>query len=150
MNAQEWVEGLRPWLRAEHAPAFGAAWEWLGARCRTEEERRLAPALLLLLSPLNALVTPCRPAAGACVNFQVTLSRQGVAGPERVRLVVRAGSGVQALRPSGVQADSPKRLKARTPEHLTLWLDAGGVVDDPLGSAARVLAALLDAAGDRV
>src|SRR6266852_3446586 len=106
MTAEEWVETLRPWLRAEHAPAFGAAWEWLGPRCRTEEERRLAPALLLLLSPLNALVTPCRPAAGSCVNLQVTLSRQGVAGPERVRLMVRAGSGVQAFRRSGVQDDS--------------------------------------------
>src|SRR5947207_551835 len=98
MNPEEWVEGLRPWVRADHAPAIGAAWEWLGPRCRTEEERWLGPALLLLLSPLNALVTPCRLAAGSRVNFQVTLSRQTVAGPERVRLVVRARSGAQAFR----------------------------------------------------
>src|SRR6266568_6323329 len=160
MDSEEWVEGLRPWLRAEHAPSFEAALEWLWPRCRTAEERSLAPALLLLLSPLNALVVPCRPAAGSCVNFQVTLSRQGVAGPERVRLTVRAESGVQggstrfAGTRSGVQAGSPERLTARpgTREaggpRLTLWLDAGAVADDPLGSAARVLGALLDAAGE--
>src|SRR6266851_3568236 len=103
MNRVDWVEGLWPWVRAEHGPALEAAWAWLGPRCRTEEERRLAPALLLLLSPLNALVTPCRPVVGSCVNLQVALSRQGVVGPERARLVVRAGSGVQA--------GSPERLK---------------------------------------
>ena len=154
MDSKEWVAGLRPWLRAEHAPSFEAALEWLWPRCRTDEERSLAPALLLLLSPLNALVVPCRPAAGSCVNFQVTLSRQGVAGPERARLTVRAESGVQgsstrfAGTRSGVQAGSPERMNARTPERLTLWLDEAAVADDPLGSAARVQGALLDAAGE--
>jgi len=154
MDSEVWVEGLRPWLRAEHAPSFEAALEWLWPRCRTDEERSLAPALLLLLSPLNALVVPCRPAAGSCVNFQVTLSRQGVAGPERARLTVRAESGVQggstrfAGTRSGVQAGSPERMNARTPERLTLWLDEAAVADDPLGSAARVQGALLDAAGE--
>ena len=142
MDSEEWVEGLRPWLRAEHAPSFEAALEWLWPRCRTAEERSLAPALLLLLSPLNALVVPCRPAAGSCVNFQATLSRQGVAGPERVRLTVRAESGVQGFRRSRVQADSPERLNARpgTREaggpRLTLWLDAGAVADDPAAPRA--------------
>jgi hypothetical protein len=149
MNPEEWVEGLRPWLRAEHAPAFGAAWEWLEPRCRTEEERRLAPALLLLLSPLNALVTPCRPVRGSSVNFQVTLSRQGVAGPERVRLVVRAERGPSAVgcQPSVEAGSSPPTADSRQPT-AQLWLDAGGVLDDPVGSAARVLAALLVAAGE--
>src|SRR5258708_18140918 len=101
MTAEEWTETLRLWLREAHAPAFDAALEWLWPRCRTEEERSFAPALLLLLSPLNALVAPCRPIAGSCVNFQVTLSRQGAAGPERVRLMVRAGEGVQQGSASG-------------------------------------------------
>jgi len=148
VNSEEWVEGLWPWVRAEHRPTLAAAWGWLGARCRTEGGRRLAPALLLLLSPLNALVIPCRPMVGSCVNFQVTLSRQGVAGPERVRLAVRAGSGVQALRCSGVQGGSLEREDAPLREGLTLWLDAGAVADDPLGSAARVLGALLEAGGE--
>src|SRR5438445_5140841 len=143
MDSEVWVEGLRPWLRAEHAPSFEAALEWLWPRCRTEEERLLAPALLLLLSPLNALVAPCRPAAGSSVNFQVTLSRQGAAGPERVRVTVRAAPGVQAFRRSGVQASAPslpERPNARTPERLTLWLDSPA---GPLECAARVLDALL-------
>jgi hypothetical protein len=167
VNSKEWVEELRPWVRAEHRPAFESAWAWLGPRCRTEEERRLAPALLLLLSPLNALVTPCRPAAGSCVNFQVTLSRQGMAGPERVRLVVRTRSGVQAFRRSGVRNDwsdpselsdpsdpsdtsapAPERPNASTPEHPTLWLDAGAIADDPLAGAVRVLAALLESGSE--
>src|SRR3989442_15382991 len=100
MDSEVWVEGLRPWLRAEHAPSFEAALEWLWPRCRTDEERSLAPALLLLLSPLNALVVPCRPAAGSCVNFQVTLSRQGVAGPGRGR--GRRWGGYRAQRIRGV------------------------------------------------
>src|SRR5205085_980677 len=62
-------DAIRPWLRESHGPAFEAALEWLWPRCRTEEERFLAPALLLLLSPFNALVAPCRPAPGSCVNL---------------------------------------------------------------------------------
>src|SRR6266498_4736959 len=84
---------IRPWLRPEHARAYEAAVEWLAPRCRTDEERRLAPALLLALAPLNALVAPCRPVEGSAINFQVTLSREGASGPERVRVTVRAGSG---------------------------------------------------------
>src|ERR1700730_1989892 len=139
MSAEEWTETLRPWLREAYAPAFEAALDWLWPRCRTEEERSLAPALLLLLSPLNALVAPCRPVAGSCVNFQVTMSRLDGDGAERVRLTVRAGNkGVQdAARPD------PEHPNTRIPEHLTVWLDASEVSADPLDCAARVLERLL-------
>jgi hypothetical protein len=147
VNSEEWMEGLWPWVRGEHRPALESAWGWLGPRCRTEEERRLAPVLLLLLSPLNALLIPCRPVVGSCVNFQVTLSRQGVVGPERVRLVVRAGRGLSAVgcRPS-VEASSLSPTADSRPPTAELWLDADAAADDPLGSAAQVLGALLDAA----
>src|SRR5437868_10756526 len=136
MNAQEWHETIRPWLRDTHAPAFEAALEWLLPRCRTPEERILAPALLLLLSPFNALVAPCRPAAGSCVNFQITLSRFGAAGPERVRLTVRSGSGAS-------ESETASQQPAAS-DHPELCLNASSVIADPLGSAARVLGALLD------
>ena len=131
MTAEEWTETLRPWLREGHAPAFEAALDWLWPRCRTEEERCLAPALLLLLSPLNALVAPCRPTTGSCVNFQVTLSWQSTAGPERVRLTVRAGE--KAVREGEAPGSGP----------LTLWLDSSTLSAAPLECAARVLGALL-------
>lgn len=138
MTAEEWTETLRPWLREAHAPAFDAALEWLRPRCRTEEEQLLAPALLLLLSPLNALVAPCRPIAGSCVNFQVTMSRQSAAGPERVRLTVRAGESVQEIGGSGVQeGEAPGSVP------LTLWLYSSTTSAAPLECAARVLGALL-------
>src|SRR5437868_5891904 len=135
MNAQEWHETIRPWLRDTHAPAFEAALEWLLPRCRTPEERILAPALLLLLSPFNALVAPCRPASGSRVNFQVTLSRHGTAGPERVRLTVRAVAGAS-------ENEAAIQDPAAT-DHPELCLNAVAVSADPLGSAARVLGALL-------
>src|SRR5438270_597224 len=93
MSGDDLGTRVRAWLRDTHAPAYEAALEWLLPRCRTEEERCLAPALLLLLSPLNALVVPSRPVAESCVNFQVTLSRQGATGPERRRVTVRAVQG---------------------------------------------------------
>ena len=135
MSAKGWEEMLRPWLRETHGPAFDAALEWLLPRCRTEEERILAPTLLLMLSPFNALVAPCRPAAESRVNFQVTLSRQGAAGPERVRLTVRAGSGV---REGGSDIEEMEGLVC--PE---FFLDSRTVTTDPLGSAARVIEVLL-------
>ena len=143
MTGREWVERLRPWLRETHAPAFEAALAWLWPRCRTEEERLLAPVLLFLLSPLNALVAPCRPIAGSCVNFQVTLSRHGANGPERVRLTVRAGEkGVQVFRCSGVQEGIGGK-----PKHWTVCLDPAALTADPLGCAAHVLVALLQPQG---
>jgi len=141
VSPEEWREAIRPWLREAHGPAFDAALEWLWPRCRTEEERLLAPALLLLLSPLNALVAPCRPVAGSCVNFQVTLSRPGTAGPERVRLTVRAGGQDQASRHS--EADRIVRGDPEAPESAELALDLVLVAADPLGAAAHVLKELL-------
>jgi hypothetical protein len=144
MNSDGSADTLRPWLRESHAPAYEAALEWLLPRCRTPEERALAPALLLLLSPLNALVVPCRPVAGSRVNFQVTLSRAGAGGRERLRLTVRAGSGVQAGCPLGERSG----VQEAQSERLELWLDAAAVADDPLTGAARVLAAVLEKGGD--
>jgi hypothetical protein len=152
MTGQEGREAIEPWLRPEHARAYAAALEWLLPRCRTEEERCLAPALLLLLAPLNALVVPCRPLANSPVNFQVTLSREGAAGPIRRRLTVRASEGGGAQTSGGASAgvqtsvcesrgtDTHDGEPTALPE---LWLDAALVRDDPLGSAARVLEALL-------
>lgn len=126
---------IQPWLRPEHAPAYAAALDWLLPRCRTEEERALAPVLLLLLAPFNALVAPCRPVAGSPVNFQVTLSRGGTAGPERVRLTVRAGPA--AAIHSGM---APPGQGSGVPD---LWLESTTLLLDPMGSAARVLGMLI-------
>jgi hypothetical protein len=131
---EERIASIRPWLRDTHAPAFEAAMEWLLPRCRTEEERALAPALLLLLSPFNALVAPCRPVAGSSLNFQVTLSHSGPDGPQRVRLTVQA-----APAPS---RDLPELIQEAV-GHPVLVLAAALVRDEPLVGAARVLEALL-------
>jgi hypothetical protein len=134
---------FRLWLRAEHARAYEAALEWLEPRCRTVEERRLAPALLLLLASLNALVVPCSPVEGSVVNFQVTLSRPTAAGPVRVRLTVREAVGGRR------QAASDRDAGAVAPANESwlpeLWLDSDEVTGSPLIAAARVLEALLPA-----
>jgi hypothetical protein len=135
-------EAIRAWLRPEHAPAYDAALEWLTPRCRTETERRLAPALLLLLAPLNALVAPCRPVGGSSVNFQVTLSRQTAAGPVRKRLIVR-GVGVNAAATSVLPTEAPAPAEAGSLSEF--WLDSDEVTGSPLVAAARVVAALLQA-----
>lgn len=149
MTPEALAEGIRPWLRSEHAPAYDAALAWLWPRCRTEEERLLAPALLLLLAPLNALVAPCRPVSGSRVNFQITLSRQGATGPERVRLNLRTGvrpgcapepesvPGASASEDSGLDS-SPPSLAPRD-----LWLDPARLAMDPLGTAAQALVELV-------
>jgi hypothetical protein len=143
VNHHQWPGTIRPWLRDAHAPAFEAALDWLLPRCRTEEERVLAPALLLLLSPLNALVTPCRPVSGSRVNFQITLSRHGDAGPQRVRLTVRVQPGAPASRRSGVLKSELGTPDEAASERLELILAPQTVIADPLGSAAQVLGALL-------
>jgi hypothetical protein len=132
---EERIASIRPWLRDTHAPAFEAALEWLLPRCRTEEERILAPALLLLLSPFNALVVPCRPAPGSSVNFQVTLSRAGPDGPQRVRITLRAGSATLGANAEAVEAD--------TEGCSVLPLDSELVKSEPFLCAARVIEALL-------
>ena len=142
MTPEEYADAIRPWLRPEHAPAYEAALTWLWPRCRTDEERRLAPALLLLLAPLNALVVPCRPAAGSCVNFQVTISREATTGPERVRRTVRAAAPEQqqSAESAGLVDGEKESSQAPIPQ---LWLRPAAIVDCPLSSAALVLAALL-------
>jgi hypothetical protein len=144
VSESEQAQTIRPWLRPEHGRAYEAALEWLAPRCRTEQEQRLAPALLLLLAPLNALVAPCRPVAGSSVNFQVTLSRQTAAGAVRVRLTVR---GAVAGKPASRQTAGTAASAGSLPE---LWLNPDDVLRRPLVAAARVLEALLqaDAAAD--
>jgi hypothetical protein len=143
MTPEVLADRVRPWLRAEHAPAFEAALEWLWPRCRTEEERLLAPALLVFLAPFNALVVPCRPVEGNCVNFQVTLSREGAAGPERIRGSVRAGT--PPLGRDEGNAASMALYPVSDGEQLLpeVWLQPTAVAADPLVSAARVIAALI-------
>jgi hypothetical protein len=141
VSPEEWREAIRPWLRESHGTAFDAALEWLWPRCRTEEERLLAPALLLLLSPLNALVAPCRPVAGSCVNLQVTLSRNSAAGPQRIRLSVRGWAQQASARAAGQHMDETPRKTDRPVAEL--WLDDATVTESPLSGAALVLKALL-------
>jgi hypothetical protein len=143
MTPEELADQVRPWLRAEHAPAFEAALDWLWPRCRTEEERLLAPALLLLLAPFNALVVPCRPVEGSCVNFQVTLSREGAAGPKRARWCVRAGTPPS----TEAEGDPVPMLLCSVPDGEQLlpeiWFQPTAIASDPLGAAAGVVAVLL-------
>jgi hypothetical protein len=147
MTPDEIADAIPPWLRPEHAPAYEAALAWLWPRCRTDEERWLAPALLLLLAPLNALVVPCRPTAGSRVNFQVTVSRDGATGPERVRLAVRAAT--LEHRHSGESADGGDGEKDDSQAPIPqLWLRPAAIVDCPLSSAALVLTALLTPGSD--
>jgi hypothetical protein len=92
---------------------------------------------------------PCRPVAGSCVNFQVTLSRESAAGPERVRLAVRASSsGPQSGQDTGSMRTSANPLpetdgelgaEEKSPSLPEFRLDAALVSGDPVGSAARVL-----------
>ena len=124
---------IQPWLRPENARAYEAALGWLLPRCRTDEERGLAPALLLALAPLNALVAPCRPVEGSAVNFQVTLSREVTGGPERVRVTVRAGTSAR-------DAEIVVTTHDAAPE---IWLDSTRILSHPLCGVAEVLEALI-------
>src|SRR5688572_8035439 len=149
MKSKEWSETLDPWLRPEYAPAYRAAADWLLPRCRTAEERALAPALLLLLAPLNALAGPCRPVAASRVNLQVPRRRQTERGPERVRLTIRATASRQGERataePVAQEGTGPSSATDEEDSPPELWLDAATLIAQPLNSAARALTALLEA-----
>jgi hypothetical protein len=150
VRAEEWKAAIERWLRAEHVPGYRTAVEWLLPRCRTEEERALAPALLLLLAPLNGLVAPCRPVAGSRVNFQVTVSRQTEEGAERVRLTVRArreqaaAGADQALAGPAVDPVELEESPAAPEEaEAALYLETETVLARPLVCAACVLERLM-------
>ena len=138
MTGGEWATAIQLWLRPEHAPAYRAALDWLLPRCRTDEERLLAPALLLLLSPLNALIVPCRPIEGSRVNFQVTISREGADGPERVRVIVRAMSAGHAA--GGQRRNDSEASPGVLPD---VQLDSAGLLANPLEHAVLVLRTVL-------
>jgi hypothetical protein len=160
VRPEEWRETTTPWIRPEYAPAYRAAVEWLLPRCLTEEERALAPALLLLLAPLNALVVPCRPVAGSRVNFQVTLSRQTEAGPERVRLTVRTTAAQEdetagvTDQPTPGQTADPQKAELIRPSQVAsdtdVYLAASAVLSRPLACAAVVLGSLLQQGKDPI
>jgi hypothetical protein len=147
MTPEEWGTAIEQWLRPESAPAYRAAMDWLLPRCRTEEERALAPVLLLLLAPLNALVAPCRPLDGSQVNFQVTLSREAQGGPERVRLTLRTTQAAASDQPVSAPAAEPQPLgvsPAGIEDAVTvLALSESAVLTQPLACAASVLEGLL-------
>src|SRR4051794_18601102 len=78
----------RELLRPEALPAYEAGWEWLEPQMRSEEERCLAAATLLLLRPLQALVVPRRLAPGALASLHLTSTRSAPDGPVRRHLFV--------------------------------------------------------------
>jgi hypothetical protein len=115
-------------VRPEAHQALDAALAWGLPKCRTEVERLLYPALLLVLGNLNALVTPRRLEPGDLADFHLTLSRPGPDGaPLRAHLLLR------------VSPDTPPAA----PADGELWLPAADIRAQPLASAARALAGLL-------
>src|SRR5947209_14308944 len=75
-------------LRSECLPAFEAGWEWLERQMRSEEERHLAAATLLLVRAFQALVVPRRLAPEALASLHVTATRSAPDGPVRCHLFV--------------------------------------------------------------
>jgi hypothetical protein len=115
-------------LLPEGRPAFEAGWEWLEPQMRTEEERLLGAATLLLLRAFQALVVPRRLAPGVLASLHVTATRRAPEGPVRCHLfVVVTPDG--AL-PAGSEPD-------------TLCLSGAQVCAAPFRAAAAVLAEVL-------
>jgi hypothetical protein len=115
--------------RAETHRALDAALEWGLPKCRTEEERFLYPALLLVLGNLNALVAHRRLEPGDLASFQLTLSRARDDGsPARAHLVVRV---------------SPTAPDSLSDGEICFTADA--VRERPLVCAGEALARLLGA-----
>jgi hypothetical protein len=134
MTPERVLDAVRGLARPESQRALEAALAWGLPKCRTEEERLLYPALLLVLGNLNALVTPRRLEPDDLVDFHLTLSR--VAGecdgappapPTRTHLILRVARG-----------GAPE-----TPAADELWLPAEAVLAQPLPCAAQVLVRLL-------
>jgi hypothetical protein len=113
--------------RAETHRALDAALEWGLPKCRTDEERLLYPALLLVLGNLNALVAHRRFEPGDLASFQLTVSRaRDDAPPARAHLVVRVASTPPSSSAEG-----------------ETWFSAAAVRDRPLVCAGEALARLL-------
>jgi hypothetical protein len=127
----ELLARVRALARAESLGALDAALAWGLPKCRTEEERLLYPALLLVLGNLNALVVPRRLDPGDLADFHLTVSCPGPDGaPRRVHLLLH------------VACDAPPA----DPAAGELWLPAADVRAAPLACAARALEALLRSA----
>src|SRR5438876_834888 len=94
----------RELLRPEALPAFEAGWEWLEPQMRSEEERCLAAATLLLLRPFHALVVPRRLAPGALASLHLTATRSAPDGPVRCHLIVTVTPDKAS--PAGSQPDT--------------------------------------------
>jgi hypothetical protein len=123
------LAAVRALARPESHPALEAALAWGVPKCRTDEERLLYPALLLVLGNLNALVAPRRLEPDDLVDFHLTLSRaHGDAPPVRTHLILRVAS------------EAPPHAPAED----ELWLAAGAVRAQPLACAAGALARLLE------
>jgi hypothetical protein len=127
VTPEEVLELVRGLVREESRRALEAALEWGLPKCRTQEERLLYPALLLLLGNLNALVTHRRLETGDLADFHLTASRAGPdAAPLRAHLVLRVAAALPAASAEG-----------------ELWLVAASVHAHPLACAARVVEGLL-------
>jgi hypothetical protein len=128
VTSDELLTLVRGLARAESHPALEAALAWGLPKCRTEEERLLYPALLLLLGNLNALVTHRRLEPGDLADLHLTASRPGADGtPLRTHLTLR------------VAHETPPAASAEG----ELWLPAADLRARPLTCAARALAELL-------
>ena len=113
MDSDTLVERLRPWLRDDYAGWFEAGLAWGMPRCRTDEERRLFPFLLLALSPYSAVVSHRRLPEGAVAAFRVGISRPTPEGPERMHLeVVAVEEGTIVDSQEWIIRLSPARLQS--------------------------------------
>lgn len=128
MTPEQVLALARALARAESRPALEAALAWGLPKCRTEEERLLYPALLLLLGNLNALVAHRRLEPGDLADLHLTASLPGQGGaPRRTHLLLRVAGDTQP----------------RDPADGELWLGAKDVRERPLACAARALEGLL-------
>jgi hypothetical protein len=123
----------REMLRPEALRSFEAAWEWAAPRARTEQERRLMAATLVLLNGCQALLAPRRLAPGAQAGLQVTATRSAPGGPLRRHVFV-------AVTPDGTPPPDS--------EPDSLCFSAVDVETAPFRCAARILGELLTRLGE--
>jgi hypothetical protein len=136
IDPEELIKRLSPWLSEEYLPWFRTGLSWGLPRCRTEEEKRLYPFLLIAFSPYRSTVTPRKLAEGNRMSFQATISRNSESGPVRLQIGIVCDCDAPA--------DSDLDETLRLPRALVLsepWLAAQQ-------AASTALARLFRADGD--